>query len=238
MNIFAHRGYSAVYPENTLRAFQEAAKLPIYGVEFDVHLTKDGEVVVIHDELIDRTSNGTGFVKDYTLAQLRELDFGSWKDAQFAGEKIPTLAEVFNIYKLNNHMLNIELKTDVFEYEGIEKIVLNIIKSFNFEDRVIISSFNHASLLRIRELHPTIPTGALFGSLILNLQSYIESLQCQALHIPYFYAARDIIQEIRIAGMPVRTYTVNKTDVAHLVKAAHVQAIFTDEPEKMLANLK
>ena len=124
MDIYAHRGSSGTHPENTLAAFREAARLPIYGVEFDVHLTKDGELVVIHDETIDRTSNGKGFVKDMTLAELRSFDFGSWFSDEFRGEPIPTLHEVLEVFSETSHHLNIELKSDIFPYEGMaEKVV-------------------------------------------------------------------------------------------------------------------
>ena len=98
MDIYAHRGSSGTHPENTIAAFHEAARLPIYGVEFDVHLTKDGELVVIHDETIDRTSDGKGFVKDMTLAELRAFDFGGWFSDEFRGEPIPTLQEVLEVF--------------------------------------------------------------------------------------------------------------------------------------------
>ncbi|MBF6634501.1 MAG: glycerophosphodiester phosphodiesterase, partial [Planococcus sp. (in: Bacteria)] len=94
MKIYAHRGCSGAYPENTLVAFRAAAELPITGVEIDVHLTRDGEIVVIHDEKVNRTTNGKGYVKDKTLKELRELDCGSWYSEEWSGEKIPTLDEI------------------------------------------------------------------------------------------------------------------------------------------------
>ncbi|HWL13328.1 MAG TPA: glycerophosphodiester phosphodiesterase family protein, partial [Ureibacillus sp.] len=120
MKIFAHRGYSAKYPENTIAAFQAAANLPIDGVEFDVHLTKDQQVVVIHDESVNRTSNGIGYVKDMRLKELRELDFGSWFSEEFQGERIPTLEEVLKVFHGTDLRVNIELKCDVFAYDQLE----------------------------------------------------------------------------------------------------------------------
>ena len=121
MEIFAHRGASGNFPENTIAAFKEAARLPVYGVEFDVHMTADGELVVIHDESIDRTSNGTGYVKDMSLAELKTYDFGSWFSPDFQGETIPTLSEVLDVFDSTDHKLNIELKSDIFPYEGWSK---------------------------------------------------------------------------------------------------------------------
>lgn len=100
LDIFAHRGVSINYPENTMAAFQAASKLPIAGIELDVHLTADKEVVVIHDETINRTSNGSGYVKDFTLQQLRTFDFGSWFSPEFGDETIPTLGEVLELLQV------------------------------------------------------------------------------------------------------------------------------------------
>ncbi|RLJ90934.1 glycerophosphoryl diester phosphodiesterase family protein [Planococcus citreus] len=123
MEIFAHRGSSGTHPENTLPAFVEVAALPVHGVELDVHLSTDDELVVIHDEKVNRTTNGKGYVKDMTLAELKTLDAGSWKAGEWAGTEIPTLAEVFGVFKNTHHVLNVELKTDVFPYVGaVEKV--------------------------------------------------------------------------------------------------------------------
>lgn len=107
MQIYAHRGSSGLYPENTLAAFLDAAQLQITGIELDVHLTKDHELVVIHDEMINRTSNGQGFVKDLTVDELKTYDFGIRFSKAFQGEKIPLLAEVLEIFSETNHLINI-----------------------------------------------------------------------------------------------------------------------------------
>lgn len=228
MNILAHRGFSANYPENTLIAFEEAAKMDVWGVEFDVHLTKDLELVVIHDESIDRTSNGTGFIKDLTLEQLRTFDFGSWFDPQFAGEKIPTLAEVLAVYKNTTHQINIEIKSDIFEYEGTEALIANVIHALEFEDRVIISSFNHETIARFQQIMPNVKTALLFASLVTNLEDYVKLFDCEAIHIPYYYAMRTIIQQAIRNGVVVRAYTVNDSEIAHQMKTLGVDAVFSD----------
>lgn len=124
-------------------SLKAAAELPVTGVEFDVHLTKDGEAVVIHDEKVDRTTDGTGYVKDMTLSEIRKLDAGSWFSEKFAGEQIPTLDEVFDIFQDTDHRLNIELKTDIFPYEGLVDKVLAKAEKRGLSDRILISSFNH-----------------------------------------------------------------------------------------------
>ncbi len=229
MNIIAHRGLSASYPENTLIAFQEAAKLDCWGVEFDVHLTKDNQLVVIHDESIKRTSNGTGFVKDLTLAELKTYDFGSWFDSKFADQQVPTLAEVLEIFKDTQHHINIEIKSDIFEYPGIEMLVANEIEAFQLKNRVIVSSFNHETIMRFQQMMPNVNCALLFASLIINLEEYVRQFNCNAIHIPYYYGMRSIIQRVIKQGMTVRAYTVNNDKIAQQMQQLGVDAIFSDK---------
>ena len=228
MKILAHRGYSANYPENTMIAFQEAAKMAIWGVEFDVHLTKDNQLVVIHDESIDRTSTGKGYVKDMTLEELRAFDYGSWFAPEFAGQTIPTLAETLAIFKSTPFQINIEIKSDIFEYPGIEALIANEIHAFNLEDRVIISSFNHESIARFQQIMPNVKTALLFASLIVNLEDYVKTFGTDAIHIPYYYGMRSIVQHAIKNGMTVRTYTVNDAKVARQLESLGIEAIFSD----------
>lgn len=234
MKIIAHRGYSAKYPENTLAAFQAAARLPIYGVEFDVHLTKDHQVVVIHDESIDRTSNGVGFVKDMTLEELRKYDYGSWFSEEYAGEIIPTLSEVLAVFCHTNHRINIELKSDIFSYEGLEKLVLQEVESFGLMDQVIISSFDHEAVQRVAKLAPDIENAALFANVVLNLNEYQEIIPAKALHVSLPSAVRKPVQQAILKGSLVRVYTVNEIKHADVLLKIGVDAMFTDEPEMML----
>lgn len=228
MKILAHRGYSANYPENTMIAFREAAKMDIWGIEFDVHLTKDNQLVVIHDESIDRTSTGKGYVKDMTLEELRTFDYGSWFAPEFAGEKIPTLAETLAVFQSTPFQINIEIKSDIFEYPGIEALIANDLHAFNLEDRVIISSFNHESIARFQQIMPNVKTAPLLASLIVNLEEYVNRLGTDTIHIPYYYGMRSIVQQAIKNGMIVRTYTVNDPAVARQLKSIGIDAIFSD----------
>lgn len=117
----AHRGLSGLYPENTMIAFRKAIEADCDGIEMDVHLTRDGVPVVIHDEEVDRTTNGSGYVKDFTYEQLCNLDAGIKFSDEFKGEKIPTLKEFFDFMKDNDKLINIELKNSIIHYEGLEK---------------------------------------------------------------------------------------------------------------------
>lgn len=234
VEIFAHRGSSGTHPENTLAAFKEAARLLIQGVELDVHLSKDGEIVVIHDETIDRTSNGSGPVKEMTLEELKRYDYGSWFAQDFAGETIPTLEEVFQVYLNTDHLINIELKSDVYAYEGLEEKVVALIGQYGFEERVIISSFNHGAIRKIKQLQPELVTAALFMETLVEPLNYLRVVPTDGLHLYKPSAKGDFVKELIEENVPVRVFTVNKEHELEALKAIGIQAIFTDYPEKML----
>ncbi|WP_249661321.1 glycerophosphodiester phosphodiesterase [Lysinibacillus fusiformis] len=237
MDIFAHRGVSASYPENTIAAFQAASKLPIAGIELDVHLTADKEVVVIHDETINRTSNGSGYVKDFTLQQLRTCDFGSWYSLDYSGEVIPTLGEVLELFAGTNHRINIELKTDVFAYEGIEALVLKEVAAQQMTERVIISSFNHESLQTVAQIAPYIENAALFAEVLVDFTTYVALIPAKGLHVSLPTAYRKSVKLALAEGATVRVYTVNEERDARYLQQLGIQAIFTDDPEKILKAL-
>ena len=133
---FAHRGFSGKYPENTLLAFSKAIEEGVDGIENDVHLTKDGVLVVMHDELVDRTTNGKGYIKDKTYEELAQLD-ASYIFKEYGPQKVPTLREYLELVKDTDIITNIELKTGVFEYTGIEQKVYDMLREFDMMDRII-----------------------------------------------------------------------------------------------------
>jgi glycerophosphoryl diester phosphodiesterase len=159
---FAHRGASHEAPANTLAAFQLAVELGAEGTELDVHLSKDGEVVVIHDFTVEATTDGFGSVRDLTLAELKELDAGSWFGPTFAGQRIPTLHEVIDA--CGRHLLlNIEIKTKVLRDDSLARAVADIIRDRQIRDRVLVSSFNPMVIWQVRQLNPGVPIGLLYA---------------------------------------------------------------------------
>jgi glycerophosphoryl diester phosphodiesterase len=237
MQIYAHRGSSGTHPENTLASFRESAQLAVYGVEFDVHMTKDGQLVVIHDERIDRTSNGTGFIKDMTFEELRQFDYGSWFSPDFRGEGIPTLEEVLEVFSTTDHKLNIELKSDVFPYAGMVEKVISLVTSLELQSRVILSSFDHEAIRLVKKLTPEIETGALFMESLVSPLDYLTSIPADALHLFMPAAIRSGARNAMDNGIAVRAFTVNEEMYADLLQASGVSAIFTDYPQKMLEYL-
>ncbi|HET7579666.1 MAG TPA: glycerophosphodiester phosphodiesterase [Bacillales bacterium] len=227
-DIFAHRGSSGTYPENTMAAFIEAERVGADGLEFDVHMTKDEELVVIHDERVDRTTDGNGWVKSFTLKELKKLNAGSTKNHT---EKIPTLKEVFGWAKANNLRLNIELKTGLIDYPELEERVVAVVKQFGLTKRVILSSFNHYSVEKIHKIDPGIETAILFMEGLFEPWKYARSIGARGLHCHRRVAVPEFIQTAIRENMAVRPFTVNKkTDLQKLMKAG-CTGIFTDRPE-------
>lgn len=232
--IFAHRGSAGTHPENTMAAFEAAVKAGAEGLEIDIHLTKDGVPVVIHDDTVDRTTNGTGRVKDYTLEELKKLDAGSWFNANFEGAVIPTLEEVLHWMSPTSLLLNIELKSGVVRYEGIEQKALDLVRKYDLMERVIFSSFNHYSLVEIKRLEPSADTAILFMEGIYEPWDYAKRIGASGLHCFLPVAVPELFQGAAQAGMPVRPFPVNKDEhMAGLIKAG-CAAIITDWPDKAM----
>lgn len=207
---FAHRGFSGKYPENTLLAFKKAIEAGADGIELDVQLTKDGEIVIIHDETIDRTTDGKGEVASYTYEELSKFDASYVYRGQFGFNKIPTLKEYFELIKNTNIITNIELKTGINEYLGIEEKVLKLINEYNLSKKVIISSFNHYSILRMKKIAPHLKYGLLSETWIVNAGEYTKKLGVDCYHPHFANMTKEIVKEIKSHGIQINTFTVNK----------------------------
>lgn len=232
--IFAHRGYSALYPENTMKAFIEAEKVGADGIELDVQMTKDGEIVVIHDERVDRTTNGKGFVKDYTYKDLRNLEIGYKKKSFLQKESIPSLTEVLEWMSTNQMICNIELKNGVFPYEGMEEKVIELVHSFNMMKRVIFSSFNHYSLVYCYRIDQEIETAPLFSEGLYMPWVYAKSIGAKGIHPKYTIARSELVRASEEFGIAVRPYTVNKETVMQRLIRDGCSAFITDDPLKAM----
>lgn len=232
--IFAHRGASGYAPENTLEAFRLAMEQGADGMELDVHLTKDGEVVVIHDETLDRTSNGHGNVRDYTLEELKKFSFHNHME-KYQGVQIPTLKEVLNLVKNSCMKVNIELKTGIYWYEGIEEKTMDIVKTIGMEDRVIYSSFNHYSIQKVLEQNSDAETAYLFSDVPLNMEKYAKDTGVKGLHpAVYHLKMADFLETYMKSGLKVRVWTVNNKEDMKMFIDAGVDAIITNYPDFML----
>jgi glycerophosphoryl diester phosphodiesterase len=229
--IFAHRGYSSAFAENTMSAFIAAEKAGADGLELDVQLTKDGEVVVIHDEKLDRTTSGKGFVKNFTFKEIRKLNANK---KGVNKEPIPSLIEVLEWMQSNQLVCNIELKNNLFPYEGMEEKVIHLVRRFNLSNRIIISSFNHYSIVLSYRSAPEIETAPLFNERLYMPWVYAQSIRAQGIHPKLASVTDEIIKGAIENGIAVRPYTVNKdTDMQRLYKL-NCTSIITDDPVKAL----
>ena len=230
----AHRGFSGMYPENTMLAFREAMKAGCHGIETDVQMSKDGVLVICHDELLDRTSNGTGLLKDYTYDELLNFDFGIKFSPEFQGEKIPTLEELLQFAKENHIFLNLELKNGLFPYNGIEKKVIELIYKYDFKDFVILSSFNHFSMIKCKDIDSSIKTGLLYEGTFVDIEKYCKNIGADALHPQYFSLLdAELTKKIQDEGIMINTYTVNHEIHMEALLDLKVNAIITNYPDKL-----
>lgn len=237
--IIAHRGFSGKYPENTMLAFSKAVEIGADGIELDVHFTKDGEIVIIHDETIDRTTDGTGFVRDYTYEELSRFNAYGRFEGQFEFQRIPTLREYFELVKdVEGFITNIELKTGIFEYEGIEKAVIDLVKEFGLEDRTILSSFNHFTVMRCKEYEPSIKTGFLVESWIIGMGEYTKSHGIDCVHPIFVNLKPELYAEMKNAGREVNTWTVNEYEDIRRLADMGVDALIGNYPDRMTELLR
>lgn len=230
--IWAHRGASGSAPENTLEAFSLAVEQKADGVELDVQLTKDGQIVVIHDETVNRVSHHRGYVKDFELKELRKINV----NRPIAGYKevfIPTLEEVYELLKETELTINVELKTSIIWYPQIEEKVLLLTKEMGMLERVIFSSFNHYSVRKIKDLEPNAKTGILYNDVLCEIAEYCKTVGADALHPAYFHRFMDTVFEEYLASqIPLHVWTVDGKEEMEYFIRKDIQAIITNYPEK------
>lgn len=238
MNICGHRGASGYAPENTLEAFALAAEQGADSVELDVHLTRDGELLVAHDETIERVSDGTGLIADLTLAQLKKFNFNKLHP-EYENAKAPTLGEVYELLKPLGLQVNVELKTGVNPYPGIEEKCLELAAKMGMEDKVLYSSFNHMSLERIKALNPDAYCGMLYESVLLRPWRYAKDNKMNAVHPRFQHVLfmPDFCARSHRAGIEVNVWTVNSERDMKRVIEAGVDMIITNYPDRARALL-
>ncbi|MDR7485376.1 MAG: glycerophosphodiester phosphodiesterase [Armatimonadota bacterium] len=232
--VIAHRGASGEAPENTLAAFRRALELGADAVELDVHLSADGVPVVIHESLLDRTTDGRGLVRDYPLDALRRLDAGRWFGERFAGERIPTLAEALEV--LRAVRVIVEIKNGPVYYPGIAARVADTVRAVGHR-AVTVSSFDHPVLLEVRKAAPDLSTAVLYmgrftDSLWLARETGADVLQ------PYWaWITPDLIEAAHAAGRRVEAWTVDEPRHARFVIDLGVDGIITNFPDRIRALL-
>ena len=231
--IFAHRGSSAHAPENTISAFELALKQQADGIELDAKLSADDVVVVIHDQTVERTTDGSGKVRELSFAALRQLDAGSFFDIAFQKEPIPSLEEVFETVGHQTY-INIELTNYDSPFDRLPEKVAELVKRHRMGNHVLFSSFNPLVLRRIHRLLPDIPLGLLAGpgrnGLLARSQIGRLLIHYQAIHPELRDATPSLIQRAHQRGYMVNVYTVNRENDMRQLFNLEVDGIFTDDP--------
>jgi glycerophosphoryl diester phosphodiesterase len=230
--IFGHRGASAYAPMNTIPAFELAVKQGADAVELDVHLTKDGAVVVFHDFTVEETSNGEGEVAAMTLEEIKSLDAGSWFSPEFCGTEIPTLDEVFEAVG-KKVFVNVEIKTESAKRDGTEEAVADCIKRHDMQNRVIISAFNAKVLKHFRPLMPDVPLGYLLSleEMAGSTQVVVNPHNYDAYHISYDMLSDSQLSWAKEHGHLVNIWTVNDPARARQLALKGVHGIISDKPD-------
>lgn len=234
--VLAHRGANKIAPQNTLPAFEKAIQFNADGIETDVHLCKDGEIVICHNYTVDATSNGKGSIDEMTFAELRELDFGSYFSNDFKGVTLPTLAELLTLVK-NMQLINIEIKAPKKDNDLVKRVVEEVYK-FGVEKNSIISCFNPECIKQVKDIDENIKTALLYeddelGNEIMTfgVAKYCQQLKADAAHPHRNLITHKEIIDLHNLGIAVNPWTVNlKEDIIKLTNWG-CDALITDIPD-------
>jgi len=231
--ILAHRGDSGSAPENTLASFKKAVDKGADGVELDVHLTADGVPIVIHDETVNRTTQERGRVAEFLLREITKIDAGTYYSSDFSHEKIPSLKEVLEVVS-GMKVINIELKNNRENYPGIEQKVIKLTKEMGVFSKIIFSSFNHYSMIKVKEISPDAKIGVLYKAWLFEPWKYGKRMGINNIHPHYRAVNKDIINKCKDHGISVNVYGTNDKDrIEHLIRSG-VDMIICDFPAEAL----
>ncbi|TVR19090.1 MAG: glycerophosphodiester phosphodiesterase [Anaerolineaceae bacterium] len=229
--VFGHRGASAYAPMNTIPAFERAYEMGAEGIEFDVHRSKDGHLVCVHDFTVDSSTDGTGRVKEMTLAEIKSLDAGSWKDEAFVGVRVPTLSEVFEAVG-DKLLLNVEIKSETILSDGVEELIADCIRRHNIGHRVLVSSFNPLAIRRFRRYMSDVPIGYLTADdMPKRIKLFALGMRYDAFHPHESSITQRMMDDMNARGITVNTWTVNDPARARELAAMGVSVIITDKPD-------
>lgn len=237
--IFGHRGAPDETPENTLAGFQRAVELGLDGVELDARLCKSGELVVLHDDAVDKVTEGAGLVSELSFEELRGLDAGVRFSESFKGQKIPTLGEVLEV--LGGKMIvNIELKTRSIRDDGLETKVAELVREMRLQSSVILSSFNPFSVRRVAGTGPGLKVALLFADdqpIHLRRAWGLRFVEVDGVHPRYPLVSEKLMKRARARGWFVNTWTVDEPEAAEKLFEAGVDVVITNHPRRMRQSL-
>ncbi|WP_147804948.1 glycerophosphodiester phosphodiesterase family protein [Alkalicoccus halolimnae] len=232
--VFAHRGYSSKYPENTMLAFRKAVEAGAEGIELDIQLTQDRELAVIHDSTLDRTTDGSGLVREKTLKELNRYSAGSLVNPLYREEKVPSLEEVLRWAQKKELTLNIELKHDPEDREIIAEELLRLLQVLPQKNSTIVSSFDHEALAYIKESEEHIVTAALSLGLLIDTAAYLKKYNIEGFHYYYPMLSSKDVKKLLHHGVKMRPFTVNDAESLKECYQSGCTAVITDDPHRAL----
>jgi glycerophosphoryl diester phosphodiesterase len=242
MRVIAHRGFSGRAPENTLVAVSSAIRVGADMVEVDVTLTSDNRLVCIHDETLDRTTNGSGLVGDHSLAELKRLDAGSWFSREFHNARIPTLGEVLDLVQ-DRILINIEIKPEAVSEGGsggISQMVVEAVRSRGMSDQVVVSSFDPRALRQVADADGSIVTVSLYNKDLhtgMSPLDVVAEVSSRGFNLSRKRVDHDIVSLCHSNGIPVAVYTVNRARAMGRMLDLGVHAVFTDHPDRLIQRM-
>lgn len=236
LTIVGHRGVAGLYPENTLVSIQAAIDMGLTWIEVDVQPTRDNQLVVCHDHTIDRCSNGFGRVDQYTLEELQQFDFGAWFSPQFNFQSIMSLTQLLKLIAPLDIGLNIEVKIDTDRYTDVVNELNIQLRKFNFaRDRILISSFDHATLRQVYRSEIDHPIAVLSERLTDNDWQLLSEIHAVACNLNIKYANKQQVNKLKNSGYQVWCFTVNNPN--QLTHLPNIDGIFSDYPHRFQTNI-
>lgn len=234
--VVAHRGAAGHAPENTISAFERAVQLGARFIETDLHLTRDGRFVAIHDSSLDRTTNGSGDVHQHTLAELRKLDAGMWYDRSFMGERLPTLEEILEFAHKHDVVFYLEVKYDASW--GMHHALVAALENAKSAARTVVISFDPATILSIQRLDPSILLGLLVEDSQTDPVKAALRVGARQLCPQHMLVTPELVKRAHHADLQVVTWTVNTVEEMRAAVNAGVDGIMTDFPDRLRALLE
>lgn len=237
--LVGHRGAMGHAPENTMASFRKAREMGSEFVECDVHISKDGKCIVIHDESVERTTDGQGLIRDLTLSQIRKLDAGSWAAKEFKGERVPTLQDLLLWAKLHTSRrgfqmgIAIEIKNEPVRYDRIEERVIKAVEDCGMESRVILISFDHGVVKRAKAVNSKISAGILYNRSIEDPLRRARELGADALFPRRHLVTKDLVRKAHARGLAVATWTVNDPREMRKLLSYKIDAIASNYPDRL-----
>lgn len=231
--VMGHRGAALLAPENTLASIRAAAKTGVKWVEIDVYLVDQGGLIIFHDDTLNRCTSGQGFTRDASLSLISTLDAGSWFSSEFAGEKVPTLLDALDCIQSLGLGLNLEIKHDTPDVERIVPAVMDTLKThWRDNDKLMISSFNHAALLMVHELDATRHLGQLYEYIPDDWQAQLQAIEAYSLNCDYSLLTEAQAHAVKAAGYKLLCYTANAPDLVADHWDWGMDAVITDDPNQ------